>query len=243
MTPHISPTDPGAAYRGVRLGVIELLRTTDDDALDRIAPATPEWRVRDLAGHLAGVCDDVVHGNMEGAPGPAWTGAQVDKRREWELEQLVSEWTEHAETIEPQMRDWGSSIGQMVFDAWTHEQDIRGALGTPGGRDTAATEVAFDWMVGNLRAPDDVDPADPRLRPGIELRTEVGTVTIFGAPPNVHLGGPEAVLEVSRFEFLRTITGRRSRDQIAALAWSGDPLVDRLVLGDPFHPAALDIVE
>ena len=179
-----SPVDPGAAYRDVRVGVIELLRTADDDALVMIAPATPEWRVRDVAGHLAGVCDDVAHGNMEGAPGPAWTGAQVDKRRDWDLEQLVTDWTEHAESLEPQMAAWGSAIGQMVFDAWTHEQDIRGALGAPGGRDSAAARIAFDWMVGNLQAPDDIDPSRPsdpagdrgahRSRDGRDLRSARG---------------------------------------------------------------------
>jgi uncharacterized protein (TIGR03083 family) len=236
-------TDPGAAYRDVRVSVIELLRTTDPAALRGLAPATPEWRVRDIAGHLAGVCDDVVNGNMDGAPGPAWTGAQVDKRRDWDVEQLVTEWTEHAEGLEPQMSEWGAAIGQMVFDAWTHEQDIRGALGVPGGRDTAATAIAFDWMVGNLQAPDDTDPADPRLRPGLEVRTEAGTVVIFGPPPGVDPVEREGGLEVSRYEFLRTVTGRRSRAQIAALAWDGDALVESMVLGDPFHPAAVDIVE
>jgi uncharacterized protein (TIGR03083 family) len=238
-----SPVDPGAAYRDVRVGVIELLRTADDDALVMIAPATPEWRVRDVAGHLAGVCDDVAHGNMEGAPGPTWTGAQVDKRRDWDLEQVVTDWTEHAESLEPQMAAWGSAIGQMVFDAWTHEQDIRGALGAPGGRDSAAARIAFDWMVGNLQAPDDIDPSDPRIRPGIEVRTEAGTVVIFGPPAGTDLGTRAGALAVSRYEFLRTITGRRSRSQIAALDWEGDALVERLVLGDPFEPSVVDILE
>jgi hypothetical protein len=41
----------------------------------------------------------------------------------------------------------GEPIGQMVFDAWTHEQDVRGALGEPGAREGADVDIAWDWFV------------------------------------------------------------------------------------------------
>jgi hypothetical protein len=54
--------------------------------------------------------------------------------------------------------------------------------------------------------------------------------------------GTEIRLRTTRFEALRWRTGRRSRGQLAALDWSGDPtpVLDHLYL---FGPANADIVE
>jgi Mycothiol maleylpyruvate isomerase N-terminal domain len=67
--------DYAGAYRELRDRVTELVRANDDSRLDVIAPATPAWRVRDVVAHLAGVCDDVTHGNMDGVASDEWTGA------------------------------------------------------------------------------------------------------------------------------------------------------------------------
>jgi uncharacterized protein (TIGR03083 family) len=233
--------DYAGAYREVRTDVIGLLKANDDGRLDERAPATPEWRVRDVAAHLAGVCDDIVNGRMHGVATDAWTAAQVATRTEWDVDRLVTDWVEHATVVEAQMNDWGPGMGQMVFDAFTHGQDIRGALGVPGARDSSAAEISFDWMVPNLRAPADIDPEDPRLRPPIHVVTETTEVDIVGPP-----GGPSGTgttLRISRFEFLRSVTGRRSRRQIEAYDWTPAPRVDDLCSNEVFRPAALDILE
>ncbi len=232
-----APPDYASAYREVRVHLLEVVRSRDAADLETIAPATPEWRVRDVIAHLAGICDDIVHGNMDGRATDPWTAAQVAKRRDWGLQQLIDDWNEHAVVIESQMNDWGPGMGQMVFDAFTHDQDVRGALDEPRARDGAAAEIAFSWMVPNLQPPADVSPDDPRLRPTLRLLTEVGEFDILGPRP------PATAVHLSRFEFLRVITGRRSRRQIEALAWEGEPRVDDLCVGDPFHPATVDILE
>jgi uncharacterized protein (TIGR03083 family) len=232
-----STPDYAGAYHDVRVGLIDLLRSRNDPELDTIAPATPEWRVRDVAAHLAGVCDDITQGNMTGVATDEWTAAQVAKRADWTMEQLVTDWDEHAIVVEGQMNTWGPGMGQMVFDAFTHEQDIRGAFDEPGGRESAAAAISFDWIVTSLQAPADASPDDPRLLPPIHVVTDAGEADIFGAP------GAATTLRVSRFEFLRTITGRRSRRQIEALNWDGAPRVDDLCVNDLFRPSLVDIVE
>jgi hypothetical protein len=97
-------TDYEAAYRDVRLRVSDLLSERTDAELEQRAPATPEWRVRDIAAHMGGVCDDIANGNMAGVATNAWTQAQVDKRRDWELEQVLADWADHAGT-------WGKPSG------------------------------------------------------------------------------------------------------------------------------------
>jgi len=235
----VTPSSPdyAGAYHEVRVDVTELLRSQSETQLDTIAPATPEWRVRDIAAHLAGVCDDIVAGNMAGVASDEWTAAHVAKRADWTTDRLLADWDAHATVVEGQMNALGPGIGQMVFDAFTHQQDIRGALGQPGGRESPATAIAFDWITTTLQAPADVSRDDPTLRPPIHLVTEAGDVDIVGPP------GDGTTLRVSRYEFLRTITGRRSRAQIEAMDWDGAPRVDDLCGYAIFRPAAVDIVE
>jgi uncharacterized protein (TIGR03083 family) len=222
-------TDYEAAYRDLRERVDGLLRDRPSASVEQIAPATPEWRVRDVVAHLGGVCDDISHGNMAGVPTNAWTAAQVDKRRDQEFGAVLDDWHEHAGTVEPMMNEIGPPMGQMVFDAWTHEQDIRGALGEPGGRESGAAEVAFLWFV-DAASPTGVGDG------ALELVVEDGTYLL--GP-----GEPVRSLRTTRFEFLRAATGRRSRAQVEALDCDGPPLDDALYVADIFTAAPRDIVE
>lgn len=228
--------DYAGAYRGVREGVTGLLRERPIDDFDLIAAATPEWRVRDVVAHLAGVCDDVANGNMAGAPSDDWTAAQVDKRRGMAPDALLADWTAHATTVESFMNSIGAPMGQMVFDAWTHEQDIRGAVGTPGGRESAALEIAWAWFVeSNQRPPAGVVP--DMAVPPLLVATEVGE---FRFGPAGEIG---ASVQASRFELLRALTGRRSVAQIRALGAHGVALDEVLFANSFFTPSPVDIVE
>jgi uncharacterized protein (TIGR03083 family) len=223
-------TDYETAYRDLRERVTELLGDRADTELEQIAPATPAWRVRDVVSHMAGVCDDITNGNMDGVASDAWTQAQVDKRADWRAAKILDDWTQHAAAIEPQMNAFGQPIGQMVFDAWTHEQDMRGALGVVGGRDSSAMEVSWEWFVQTNQA------VAPTESGALLLVTEVGEVRLGG-------GEPVATVRTSRFEFLRAVTGRRSRAQLQHFDVDGPPLGDLIFGGDLFSPAGSDIVE
>jgi hypothetical protein len=231
--------DYGSAYRELRLRLTDLLRSAEPAALDTIAPATPEWRVRDVAAHLAGICDDAVHGNMGdvastggsllvGVNDPTlvnnWTDLQVAKRADWPIEQVLDNWAEHAVQLEPTMNHLHPAIGQMVADAVTHEHDIRGGLGTPGARDSTALEIAFNWVLHPLSRQVEKDALGTLL-----IEHEHGEVAL-GA------GDPVTRLRTTRFEIARVVTGRRSMAQIQAMDWHGplDPGV--LLLAPDFYP-------
>ena len=53
----------GVAYRSTRGRISELVRSCDDASAETIVPACPDWTVRQLCSHLAGVCADLVAGN------------------------------------------------------------------------------------------------------------------------------------------------------------------------------------
>lgn len=60
--------------------------TPDHEAVP--VPACPGWTAHDVLAHLAGVAADATSGNLAGAPGPAWTAAQVDARRDRSVEAI-----------------------------------------------------------------------------------------------------------------------------------------------------------
>jgi uncharacterized protein (TIGR03083 family) len=224
--------DCAAAYRELRGRVTELVRAQTLETLDEIAPATPEWRVRDVLAHLVGVCDDLANQRLDGVATDPWTAAQVDHRRDWSLEKVLADWAEHAPTVEAALPELPYAItGQLLADAATHEQDIRGAINVPGGRDSAALAIGFDWGTDVI---------------GTQLAAhESGTLTFataFGTK-TVGTGDPQTTVRADRFEFVRAMAGRRSPAQMRAYTWEGEPRPDRLVLAPIFRPPEVDLVE
>ena len=195
-----------AAYRAVRERTCDLARATPPVDLDRIAPATPEWRVRDVLAHLVGVPADALAGRLDGVATEPWTAAQVDVRRQVSIEALLAEWDELGPQFEAALVVMPDALAsQAVFDAMTHEADVRQALGVPGGRDCDAVAVAFEFATRGRTA---------MGRPAIRVVSETGA-TISG------VGDVQATIEASCFEFVRAIAGRRTAEEIAAYRSDG----------------------
>ncbi len=114
--------------------MIGLVRGASEAQLEAHAPATPEWRVRDVLAHVVGVTTDILNGAMDGVATDAWTDRQVQTRRA-PVRDLISEWEANGPAIDPLIPSFGGAVGQFLTDAVTHEQDIRGALGQPGARE------------------------------------------------------------------------------------------------------------
>ena len=112
-----------------------------------------------------------------------------------------------------------------MIDISSHEQDIRAAVGPPGARDTEIIWHSSDWLLTRLRTP-------------VALMVAVEDAQYRAGPPE----GTPLRLTTSRFEAFRWRMGRRSRSQLAALDWSGDPspVLDHLTF---FGPSATDIIE
>jgi hypothetical protein len=226
----VEPAACAAAYRELRARVSELVRASDPSALDAIAPATPEWRVRDILAHMSGVNTDIVNGNLSGVATDAWTDAQVATRRDWAVSEMLDEWDTNGSVVEANAAMLGSAAGQWVSAACTHEHDMRHARGAPGARDSDAVAIAFRWGTNVLG-----DGLDRQGTPGLRVETEAGG-TVVGR------GEPRATVRVDRFELIRAMTGRRSVAQMEAYGWEGRPCAEHLVLAI-FTPRAADYVE
>lgn len=198
----------GERYLGARERVRGLVADLDDAGWATDVPGCPGWTVHDVVAHLVGITDDGLTGNMDGAPGPAWTAAQVAKRSGADSASMLAEWDANAAPFADAVTAFG--IVPPVIDLLTHEQDLRGALGRPG-----ADEGDLAWVTGAL-----LDRLGGRIAsaglPALRVRTPEGERVLGEGPPAV-------TLTTTRLELFRASLGRRSETQVRALAWEGDP--------------------
>jgi len=221
--------DLSAVYRACRQRYIELVQPLDSEAANTPVPACPGWSVHDVLAHVVGSAADVVAGRLDGAPGEAWTASQVELRRGRSAADLLAEWETCAPAIE-QMIDEGGRRGPLHFtvedaaisDAVSHEHDIRSALRRPGARDSDAVSFAVVFYARNR-----IDSAASR---GLSLRVCVTDGRRFGNDDAA------VTLRGEPFDLLRAMAGRRSREQLRELAWTGDV---EPVIADFGRPGAL----
>ncbi len=224
-------TDFAALYQETRERLGARVARLDDAAAATPVDACPGWDVKGVVSHLVGIVSDLQSGNLEGVGSDAWTGAQVEARRDASLAQIVAEWNEKAPALEEQLATWPPEVaGQLVSDVTSHELDVLGALGIADGRDSEGVRYTCARYAGGL-----------------------GTrVAEAGLPPLVVIAGDETVLEAeaepaakvraSYFELARAASGRRSADQIRAFDWDGDP-EPYLAVFSGYGSRATDLIE
>jgi uncharacterized protein (TIGR03083 family) len=193
MSQHLVSTDQVAvSYVALRARVIDLLRSTPESSGNIGVPCTPAWTVRQLAAHLVGVPEDILAGRMEGVTTDAWTQAQVERFGHLTLSELADLFEASTPQIDAILHNIPQPIiSQFVMDAVTHEQDMRSALGVPGGRDSIAVEVGVGFFL-NL-----IEVSDPPL---------------FTVLTNA---------SASSWDILRSLTGRRTVEQMNSLGLDG----------------------
>jgi uncharacterized protein (TIGR03083 family) len=219
----VDAADLAGLYRETRERLTALVSGLDGAALATPVPACPGWEVQDVVAHLAAVVEDALAGRLSGPPSEAETAVQVARYKGRPVTQTLTGWATGAPQFEEAIS--ALNIPPAVIDVASHEQDIRGALGLPGARDNEAIQQMAGWLLERLRTPVPVcvTVEDAEFRAGPE-------------------GEPALGLRTTRFEAFRWRMGRRSRGQLAALDWSGDPapVLDHLVV---FGPARTDVIE
>ena len=202
----------GPAYAAARSRISELVLPLSDEALGTHVPACPEWSVKDLVAHVTGIAVDILQGNVAEAGQEQWTTAQIAVRKDHDIRSVVKEWEQAAVQLEPALEMiHPAAAGGTLGDLITHEHDLRGAIQQPGARDSDGVTIALDsyvrWLGRRIRSAG---------LPTIDVKAGEQTLRAGKEEPEGHVGG-------SPFELLRSLTGRRTREQIVQLEWSVEP--------------------
>jgi uncharacterized protein (TIGR03083 family) len=228
--------DLGAQYALARKRLSELLAGVDEPAEVPVA-ACPTWSAHDVLAHLVGVNEDVLAGRLTGPPSDEETAAQVARRSGVPTADVLAEWAAMAPALEAlltEVRVWPGFI-----DVLSHEHDVRGALGNTDERESDEVWVASEYLVANWRPP-------------VQLVVRVGGREHLLGPAEKDTAEMKAgdredtgeilILETTPFEALRFRLGRRSREQLSELSWTGDPsaVLDAMTI---FGPEPYDVVE
>ena len=189
-------------YPEVRRGVRALLGSRAG-AHRRPVPACPEWTVADLLGHLIAIAERVLE--RHGGTPPVSTASTIPE--------LLDRWDDVGEDLDRRLAEAGGRSGEiMVMDAYTHELDLRAALGMPPPVEHAAWAPSFEVLVRGFSG-----SVAGRGLPALRLRTTGGSEWQVGT------GRPTATLTAPAHELYRALAGRRSPGQLVALEWSAAP--------------------
>lgn len=208
------PIHPGDAYARVRDELIAGLDSLDGPTAATIVPSCPAWTIKDVVAHLCGLNAE----KLAGVPGRLGTDEatrrQVADRSSMSLAQIVDEWRALAEPIGVVMTEDPAVGSAFLADLVIHVYDIAEVLGQPTPAASAQTPAAAHRYIPPLQ-----DRVANRL--GLALNVELGDDTSWPAPSQ----GVDSrrTLRATPHDFLRSVTGRRTRSQVEALDWSADP--------------------
>ena len=201
------------AYSELRTRVSDLMRSITNEQAQTIVPHCPQWTVKDCLAHMIGVPEDVINGQMDGVATDAWTDRQVQRHARDSVEDLLAIWDTNAPMFNKILPNIPQPIiSQFMFDQTTHEQDIRHALSTPGARDSSAIAVAEGFLRNFVSRNADTEVS------------EIANTSITG------------------FEFVRSLSGRRTSDQISALGLPANT-VAKFIADAPFSVPTTTVVE
>lgn len=206
--------------------VIDLMTGPPDSAVQRFVPACPDWTVRDLLSHMVGLGVDVLAGDEPDDHNDRWTQRQVDERRGRDVATLLDEWRGVTEPLRAWMADNGARpLGDVII----HEQDLRGALGVPGGQETDGLHAIRDRFLD-------------RFRPRVE---NLAPIALLGDGWQWVSAGDVAdaavALRAPAFDLARALVSRRSARQLRSWTERGDvtPYLDAFAVLGPLPESDL----
>ena len=201
-------------YRQGRDRLLDLGRGLSAIQAATTTTACPAWTIKDIYSHLAGISTDILAGNTSEAATEAWADGHVADRLDRALPDVLDEWHKSGSEVSKVMESVGEAFPLELFvDQWTHEWDVRAALGPSAA--AVPDNTVFDHFLDDFAA----NIGRDALAAGLDrLSLDVG-----GRRYELGEGDEVGELCLSTFEFARISMGRRSKVQLAELEW---PMVD-----------------
>jgi uncharacterized protein (TIGR03083 family) len=203
-------TNTWSLYREIRELLLGQLESLSVEQTEMMVPLCPQWRVVDVVSHVCGLNADLVGGMRVGLGIEENTARQVADRTGHTLAQVAAEWRGYGDRIEELYAEIPGIGAALVADLVMHVHDVQHALGLEIDREGPGVAQAAARYVDVLKA-----------RVAEHLGVEIEINLIDGEPATG--GSADLRLDATSYDFLRSIGTRRSRGQIEALDWTGDP--------------------
>lgn len=252
------------AWEGSLRGTLEVGRQLDQQAWD-LPTECPGWTVKDQVSHLVGIERELAGEDAPEEVTPPGAHVRNDFGRHLERAialrrarpgpEVLAELAAALETRLAQLHDWPEDpeavasmlmgreasaqtlLRRRVFDVWTHEQDLRRAVGVPGGLDSAAAREVQHSIVESLPY---VVGKGAAAQPGDSVRFVVGPPLPLDTCVEVDPGGraravpvcpdPTATLHFG-WETLARLAAGRVEPAAADVRLDGDNGLAGRVLG------------
>ena len=201
---------------------------------DVAVPSCPGWTARDLIGHLAGLTEDWVAGNLVSYASPEWTTRHVARFAGQPVAELFGTWRDARRSFAalPDSSEMGDPAMWALGDALVHEADLHEALGRGTRPPMEAVTVGLKFGVARWRA-----HLPKRGVPSLRIDVVDAKGYWCGEPDDA-----APVLRVDTWGLFRLLYGRRSRSWVAASVRQGSP--QQLIeagLPYPFEWSAVDL--
>ena len=207
----LAADEVAARYGRARDRLIDHLRELPFGAGATPVPSCPGWTVRDVVAHLSGLVADVIADVPPPLGTDAMTSRQVAERAALGLDEICDEWAANASAIVPFLTDVPLRGLGLTADLAVHAHDLAEAGVGVGPPTEETTRTACERYV----------PALQERAVGLDLAL---SVNLEGRTWSAEGGATPLRLSASPTDFLRCVTGRRTRDDAErALRWEGDP--------------------
>jgi hypothetical protein len=186
----------------------------DPESWNVRVPACPGWVVADVVAHLAGLAEDWTERRLDRYASSGWTSDQIDRFRGQPLPDVLDAWRTARRLLGRvgEVPGMGDASMWAFGDAVVHEADLGGALAA-GRPPIEAVRLGARSGVVRWRA--------HLPEQGVaSLRLVVTDWREFWCG---EARSDATTLRVGTWDLFRLLYGRRSRSQVAALAWVGDP--------------------
>ena len=208
----MSFADPHEIYALERAELIRRLRSLNPAQAATPVPSCPAWTVKDVAAHLSGLVVETLANVPPPRGSDEATARQVSDRAQSTLNEVCDEWEANAPAFDDFAAGDAAYATTLTGDLAVHAHDIAEALLQPADEMSVGTLAATERYLGLLqeRAAEQLDVALTVDLIGVGLR-------------EASAGSKPLKLAASPYAFLRSVTGRRSRSDVADLDWAGDP--------------------
>lgn len=207
----LSPQEVVDVYAATRDQLIAQVTAVADVSSQPVA-SCPGWSVKDVVAHLSGLVADVL-AQVQGPLGSdEATTRQVETRAAMSLAQVCDEWSGNADAVAPLLTETPLRGLGLTADLAVHVHDLAESI---DGVDLPPAEAT---MLGCTRY---VSLLQERAAEQLDIAL---TVTLDGQTTSAISGTSPLTIAGSQTDFLRSVTGRRTRSQTeAAFVWQGDP--------------------